>query len=271
MKKIISLGLFITSIGLSPLANAQVLASIGNTKITLKDFTKKYNKVLEQAVHPPTKGAYLEDLIRLEVGLKEALKNNLDKDPVVRDRYRQILYAAQVEKAIGDRVQKIKVTENDMKKYYNKSPELRTNHILIQVPENATKAQKKEAKDRAEKILKEVLASKKSFAELVALYSDDQSTKRNGGDIGWQSRLTIVPQYYEAAFKMKPGTINRSIVETKFGYHIIKLVDRNPYERANKRHLRQVIFDQKRADLFNAYFAKVKKKYKISINRKLLK
>jgi peptidyl-prolyl cis-trans isomerase C/peptidyl-prolyl cis-trans isomerase D len=252
-------------------AQANVLATVGNTKITLKEFNQKYNKVLESAIHPPTKAAYLEDLIRLEIGLQEAKKKKLQNDPIVRERYEQILYAALVEQAIGKQVEKIKITESDMKKYYAKTPELRTNHILIQIPPNATKAQKAEAKARAQKILKEVRSSKKSFAELVALYSDDQSTKRNGGDIGWQSRLTIVPQYYDAAFKLKTGQIVSSPVETKFGYHIIKLVDRNPYERANKRHLRQVIFDQKRGDIFNAFFGKLKKKYKISVNKKLLK
>lgn len=271
MKTIKALLIISALCGFVAQANANVLATIGNTKITLKEFNKKYSKILESAIHPPTKAAYLEDLIRLEVGLQEAKKKKIEKDPVVRDRYRQILYAALVERSIGSKVEKIKITESDMKKYYNKSPELRTSHILVQIPENANKAQKKEAKARAEKILKDVLSSKKSFAELVALYSDDQSTKRNGGDIGWQSRLTIVPQYYDAAFKMKKGTIRKNLVGTKFGYHIIRLVDRNPYKRANKRHLRQVIFDQKRGEIFNKYFSQLKKRYKISVNKKLLK
>lgn len=270
MKTIKALLIFASFSLLGSQANAQVLATVGNTKITLKEFNKKYSKILESAIHPPTKGAYLEDLIRLEVGLQEARKKKLQNDPLVKDRYNQILYAALVEQAIGKTVEKIKITESDMKKYYNRSPELRTSHILVQVPENATAAQKKEAKARAQKILKEVLASKKSFAELVALYSDDQSTKRNGGDIGWQSRLTIVPQYYDAAMKMKKGRVHNRVVATKFGFHIVKLVDKNPYQKANKRHLRQVIFDQKRNEIFNKYFSSLKKRYKISINKKLL-
>lgn len=251
--------------------SANTLATVGSTKITLKEFNSKYSKVLKEAVHPPTKEAYLEDMIRLEIGLQEARKNKMQDDPVVKDRYRQLLYAAMIEKAIGKRVEKIKITEKDLKRYYKGSPELRTSHILIQIPQGATAAQKAEAKERADKILKEVKSSKKSFSELVALYSDDQSTKRNGGDIGWQSRLTIVPQYYDAAMKMKKGTTSSRLVSTKFGYHIIRLVDRNPYERANKRHLRQVVFDQKRNEIFNEYFASLKKRYDIKVNKSLLK
>jgi len=263
---LISLGMAVSATSF-----ANVIATVGKAQITEKEFKTRYAKVLKEAVHPPTKEAYLEDMIRLEIGLQEAEKNNIKNDPVVKDRYRQLLYAAQIEKAIGKRVEKIKITEKDMKKHYRNSPELRTSHILIQIPPNATASQKKEARDRANKILKEVLTSKKSFAELVALYSDDQSTKRNGGDIGWQSRLTIVPEYYNAAYAMKSGTTRRSLVETKFGYHIIKLVDRNPYEKANKRHLRQVVFDEKRNEVFNDYFASLKKRYKIQINKGLLK
>ena len=263
---------FLSSSLLTSLVHAQgsVLATVGNTKITLEDFNRKFEKVVKEAIQPPTKEAYLEDLIRLELGLEEAKKNKIAEDPVVIDRYRQLLYAAMVDKAIGKEVSNIKVTEADMKRYYKKSPELRTNHILIQFPENPTAAQKQEARERAQKILAEVKSSKKSFSELVALYSDDQSTKRNGGDIGWQSSMTIVPQYYQAAMKMKPGQIS-NLVETKFGYHIIRLVDINPFERANKRHLRQVVFDEKRTEIFNAYFAKLKKNYKININKQLLK
>ena len=66
--------LFISTLGLS--SNAQnkdaVVAAVGNKTITVEDFNRKYNEIKNQTVNPPTKAQFLEDLIRYEVGLKEA-------------------------------------------------------------------------------------------------------------------------------------------------------------------------------------------------------
>ncbi|MFK8137372.1 MAG: peptidylprolyl isomerase [Bdellovibrionales bacterium] len=266
-----SLALYLLIIGFAFPGVAQVVATIGKKKITKKEFDRRYEETASKSLQgPPDKRLFLEDLIRLEIGLQEGRKVKIEKDPLVVQRYEQIRYAAYVEKVLGKQVENIKISENEMKKYYTQTPELRTQHILISIPNGATLKQREEARNRAREILKDVKASKKAFSELVALYTDDVATKRNGGDIGWQSRLTIVPQYYDAAKKLKKGQIS-NVVETKFGFHIIKLVDRNTYKKANKRHLRQVIFDKKRAQIFDRFFNGLKKKYKISINEKLLK
>jgi parvulin-like peptidyl-prolyl isomerase len=245
------------------------VAIIGNRVITLNEFNKKYNEIKNQTVNPPTKGQFLEDLIRYEVGLQEAEKRKLQNDPLVQDRMKQELYKALLEKDLGDRVQKISVSEKEMAAYYKTNPEIRTSHILIEVKPGATAEQRAEARKRATEILDEVKNSKRPFEELVKLYSDDNMSKQTGGDVGWGNRVTWVPSYYETALKMKVGEIS-PLVETQFGFHIVKVTGRRAFENANKRSIRAAVFDEKRREVFNDYFERLKKGYRIQSNPKLV-
>lgn len=247
-----------------------VLAQVGSQKITLEDFNKKYSEVLSSSVNPPTKQQFLEDLVRFELGVQEAEKRNLRNDPLVQERIRQEVYKGLLEKDLSARIQKITVSEAEMKSYYRRNPEIRTSHILVELKPGATKEQKAEALKRANEIYAEVRKSKRPFEELVKLYSDDPLSKQTGGDVGWQSRLTLVPSYYDTIYKMRVGEI-RGLIETQFGYHIVKVTGRRDYESANKRQIRAAVFDEKRRDAFNAYFDRLKKSYKIQVNESLIK
>ncbi len=247
-----------------------VVATIGLKKITLKEFNQRYNEVLGKTINPPTKELFLEDLIRYEVGVQEAEKRHLESDPQVKEMLRQDTYKGLLEKDLGEKVSKIKVTEEEMKSYYQKFPEIRTSHILIEFRLDATDDQKKEARKRAEEILKEVHSSKRNFEDLVSIYTDDVQTKRNGGDVGWQSNVTLVPPYYDAALAMKVGEV-RGLVTTQYGYHILKLTGRHGYADANKRQIQAAVFDQKRKVIFDEYFTKLKKSYSIKENKTVIK
>ena len=244
----------------------EVLATVGEKQITLKEFNERYDEVIRNTANPPTKELFLEDLVRYEMGVQEAYKKGIDKDPVVKERMRQEIYKGLVERELTKKINEIKVTEPDMKKFYEKSPEIRTSHILIEFKPDATDAQKKAAKDRAKEIYSEVQKSKRPFEELVALYSDDVLSKRTGGDVGWQTSVTLVPSYYEAAMKMKLNEV-RGLIETQYGFHIVKMTGRRSYDEANKRQIRAAVFDGKRKELFDQYFANLKKSYSIKINK----
>ena len=71
---------------------AEVLATVGNNKITVEEFNKKLDDVKRQSVNPPTQEQFLEDLIRYEVGVQEAEKAKLANDPLVKERFKQVLY-----------------------------------------------------------------------------------------------------------------------------------------------------------------------------------
>lgn len=245
--------------------NKGIAAQIGSHTITVDDFNKKFNEVKGQSLNPPTKQQFLEDMIRYEVGSQEAEKRHLEKDPIVQDRIKQEMYKALLEKDIGPRVQKIQVSDAEMADWYKKNPEIRTSHILIEFKPGSSAQQVADAKKRADEIYEEVKKSKRPFEELVRLYSDDPLSKQAGGDVGWQSRVTLVPSYYEAALAMKVGEV-KGLIETPFGFHIVKLTGRHSFEEANKRQIRAAVFDEKRKAIFNEYFDKLKKSYPIKSN-----
>lgn len=256
--------------GAASAADNETLFQVGNKKISVGEFNKRYEEVRSQTLNPPTKALFLEDLIRFEVGVQEAEKRKLQNDTLVQERIRQEMYKALLEKEIGKKVENIKVSDQEMQEWYKKNPEIRTSHILIEFKPDSTAEQKAAAKQRAEGIWTDVKKSKRPFEELVKLYSDDPLSKQTGGDIGWQSRVTLFPSYYDAAASMKVGEM-RGLVETPFGYHIMKVTGRRTYENANKRQLRAAVFDEKRRQIFNELFDKLKRQTSIKVNQGLIK
>jgi parvulin-like peptidyl-prolyl isomerase len=248
-----------------------ILATVGTKKITLDEFNKKYSEVLSQTLSgAPSKKVFLEDLIRYEMGLQEARKQGIEKDPQFQERVNQELYKSLLERELGKKVQESQVSEEEMKAWYKNNPQIRISSILIEVKPGATASQRAEARKRAEEILKEVRGSKRAFEELVRLYSDDTTTKALGGDIGWQSRITLNPTFYESALRLKLNQITTSLVETPFGFHILKLTGQRSFEEATQREIRMAVFDEKRKKHFDNYFNGIKKNYSVNVNDKLL-
>lgn len=252
-------------------AQAQVVFSVGPTKVTLEEFKKRLAEYKTSTFNPPTPEQLLEDWVRFEVGVQEAEKQKMQNDPAVKERYRQVLYNALLEKNLGQKIEKIPINEADMKDYYRRNPEIRMSHIFIEYPVKATPEQHEIARKRAYEVyesVKKELRNKRPFEELVKLYSDDLATKDNGGDMGFQSRVTV--PFYDHVVKLRTGEIVGPI-ESRQGFHIIKVTGRNSYEDADKRQIRAAVFDQKRAKIFTDYFDKLKKQYSIKVNRDAVK
>jgi peptidyl-prolyl cis-trans isomerase C len=138
------------------------------------------------------------------------------------------------------------VSEADLKEYYaqNKQslgvPEqVRARHILFQVDPAASQDQKNKARERAQAVLKRVQAGE-DFAKLAAAHSDDAGSKAKGGDLGYFSPGRMVPDFEDVAFYTNPGETS-DIVETKFGYHIIKVEDRIEARERSFEEMKDVI------------------------------
>ncbi|MDX9731617.1 MAG: peptidylprolyl isomerase [Bdellovibrionales bacterium] len=260
--------LFIASVGMAQAGD--IVAVVGTKQISVKELNEKYDEVVRQTINPPTKEVFLEDLIRYEMGVQEAYKRNLQEDPIVKERIRQEIYKGLVERELGKKVSEIKVTNKEMQAYYRTNPEIRTSHILIEFRPDATADQKKAARDRANEILAEVRKGRRPFAEYVGLYTDDVLSKTTGGDVGWQTALTLVPSYYSTALAMKNNEV-RGLIETQYGFHIIQKTGQRSYAEANKRTIRAAVFEQKRRQLFDAYFAQLKRRYPVKVNKDKIK
>ena len=82
-------------------ASAQILATVGGAKITSEEFKTKLEDIHKQATNPPTPEVLLEDLVRYEIGAQEADKLKLQNEPQVKERMKQVLYNALLEKQLG--------------------------------------------------------------------------------------------------------------------------------------------------------------------------
>ena len=125
-------------------------------------------------------------------------------------------------------IDEVTFDENELDKYHRRHLEqfeilekIKASHILIKVDEGTDEAVREEKKAFAEKLLEEVKAGK-DFAELARVNSDDAASAVKGGNLGYFTRGSMVKPFEQAAFNMKPGDISE-VVETTFGYHIIKV------------------------------------------------
>ncbi len=128
-------------------------------------------------------------------------------------------------------IPKMQATEEEAKKFYDENAskfqnneQRHASHILINVPATASADAKAEAKKKAEQVLAEVKKNPAKFAELAKKYSQDPGSAEKGGDLGSFGRGAMVKPFEDAVFSMKPGEVS-NLVQSDFGYHIIKLID----------------------------------------------
>lgn len=135
----------------------------------------------------------------------------------------------------------VSVSEDELRKYYDEnaarysSPEeRRASHILIKADKSAPEAERAKAKAKAESLLDEARKSPEAFAALAKKNSDDPGSAANGGDLDWFGRGAMVKPFEDTAFSLKPGEVS-GVVESDFGYHIIRVTgarggDKKSYE-----------------------------------------
>lgn len=125
----------------------------------------------------------------------------------------------------------INLNEADVKSYYDQNAtrlsgkeERRASHILINAPKDMAAADRQKSKDRAAALLAQVRKSPETFADLAKKNSQDTGSAPNGGDLDFFARGAMVKPFEDAAFSLNKGDIS-DVVESDFGYHIIKLTD----------------------------------------------
>ncbi|NOZ79958.1 MAG: peptidylprolyl isomerase [Acidobacteria bacterium] len=184
----------------------------------------------------------MQQLVK-RAGSRQKLDSMLAASGMTFDRYRQAMLDSNVvQQFVRTKIApKAKVTEADAKAFYDKNPQffkhpaqVHARHILFTVKPNATPAEKKAAKAKAIAARQRALKGE-DFAKLAKELSQGPSAK-NGGDLGYFSKSQMVKPFADAAFALKPGEIS-DVVETRFGYHVIKVEDRRP---AGKRPFSEV-------------------------------
>ncbi len=246
------------------------LAKVGTVKITQADLERDIKNLPEFAQKifegPGGKEKFLDEMIKKELLFQEALKRGLDKDPEYLRKLEEFKKLTLIGQLLEKEIEaKAKVTEQDVKDYYEKHKDelaavtqIRASHILVKTEGEAKK-------------LLERLKKGEDFAAIAKKYSIDTGSAKNGGDLGYFSSGQMVPEFEAAAAKLKAGEVSSEPVKTKFGYHIIKVTDRKKGQPVEFEKIKNVLFQrisaERQKEFFDSYIENLKKTYKVEINK----
>lgn len=192
--------------------------------------------------------------------------------------FKEVLITDYKRNEVTEKYLKEKVTEDDLKKYYDEhiSDELSVKHILIapEVKSGATTDEKKAAEEAAlekAKKLIEQLNNGADFNTLAKENSADEATKNNGGIINNVVKEGYVTEFYEAAHALENGKYTSEPVKTEYGYHIIYKVSHTAKQSFEdiKSTLYDKVVDKKLAadkNLEYKIWAEIREKYNLTIN-----
>jgi peptidyl-prolyl cis-trans isomerase C len=252
--------------------DSPVIAHVDKGVITEKDYIKEVSRIPEwardQFAGVEGKDKFLDELIKRELIYQHAVKMRLTNDQEYLDTIRQFEKVTLVQMVLKKEVeQKAVVDESEVKAFFEENAdkftigtEIKASHILVETEE--------EVRDIHAKLEKGT-----SFASLAKQYSKDKGSADKGGDLGYFGRGKMVPEFERAAASLKPGEVSEP-VRTRFGFHLIKLVDIKKGTPANYEQSRESIHKQlvteKRKKLFDAFVEKLKGQTEVSKDKALL-
>ena|SRR5690625_1325868 len=185
-------------------------------EVTDEQVKKELDKIKEQV------GEDFDSVLEMQGLTEDALKKDIRKS---------LLQEAAI-------VDGIEISEDEIKQYYDRmKTEVEASHILVEDEETA-----KEVKGKLDK--------GEDFAKLAKEYSTDESNAEKGGELGFFTVGTMVPEFEEKAFSMDVGEVSEP-VQSDFGYHIIKVTDKKESEEEigtleeEKDEIRRTIMERK--------------------------
>lgn len=206
-----------------------ILGQIGEDRITLEEFEDSYSKHnggITVDATPEALEIFLDLFVKFRLKLKEAYSRGLLQDSSVQSE----LEGYRLSVATSYMIEK-ELVEPEIKEMYNrKKDEIRASHILIRLKPDASPADTLEAYNKAMKVIS--LVPQYSFDTLAVTYSEDQSASFNRGDLGVFTLGRMVAEFEDACYSMKVGEYTHYPVRTPFGYHVIKVTDRQPNKGA---------------------------------------
>jgi peptidyl-prolyl cis-trans isomerase C len=245
----------------------RVLENLINNELLFQETERKGIKVEEQAVNEqlakikkrfPSEVAYKSTISKMnlsEADVKTQIEKGLSIQQLVKQEFSQ----------------KVNVTDKETKTYYEghqdmfKRPEeIRASHILIKVDSKANESQKEASYKKISEVQAKIQQGG-DFATLAKEFSQGPSNVK-GGDLGFFGRGRMVKPFEKAAFALAPGEVS-GIVETQFGYHLIKVFEKNPETiseySAVKDRLKQSLEQQEVQKRMEVYVEGLKNKGKI--------
>src|SRR5208283_333139 len=262
-------------------ADDAVLARIGERTITVSDLNRiiSYQDEEQQKMYeaePRKKEELLTNIVEAIVVARIAKEQGFDKLPATKEQLDMLLadfLASKYEKK--EIAYKVTVTEDEVKHYYETHPVefstegvVKVSHIFFSIDITAGEKGVQMARDKAEDALRRIRAGE-DFSKVASEVSEDQRTKGKGGNLGYLRKNRMGPEFDNVAFSLKQGETS-GIVRTQFGFHIIKVDERNErfvesYEKARDK-IREKLLLNARTALIKAFVDKAMKEAGVEIN-----
>ncbi len=207
-----------------------IVARIGQDPLTLGEYERIYVKSNGSRDSGATasmqdREKFLDLVVKYKLKLKDAYAQGLDKRPEVVGEIAQYK-GSLAQSFLTDR----EVVKPGIQRLYKRRmEELRTAHILLPFPANASSADSLAAYRKAREVIDSLKAGQ-DFGTLAAKLSADPSAAENKGDLYYATGGDFVTPFEDAAYTLKPGEVYPEPVRTRFGLHIIKMLDRKPGE-----------------------------------------
>jgi len=250
-----------------PEIKKEVLENLINRELLYRESQRKAIKVDEAAINEqvttlkrrfPDEDEFKTALIKAnlsEAGLKARIKRGVAIQQFI-DTY--------IAKKATVSDQEIKALYESRPGFFKQPEQVRASHILIKVDPKADESQRAVARKKIEKI-RQKLQQGEDFAALAKEFSQGPSSVK-GGDLGYFGRGQMVKPFEKAAFGLTPGDVS-GIVETRFGYHLIKVIERRPettiaFEDIKNRLGRYLMQEKVRREV-SLYVQKLKEKVKV--------
>lgn len=194
------------------------------------------------------------EAVKKQFATETDFRNELARRNLTEERFRarleqNLAVQAYIEKQY---VPKAQVPESDLEKYYKSRTDVftqplqvRVSHILVQSDEKWPTAKKQEARKKAEQLLKN-LKKGKDFAA-IAREQSDGPTRTSGGDLGYIRKGQLDAAFENTVFGMKPGELS-DVIETPYGFHLFRMIDRQPETILKYADVRERILHVLRAE-----------------------
>ena len=206
---------------------------------------------------PEASKSLIEQLVLEELLVQQADKQKLAETPEIKQQLamvqRSLLASSVIRRMLSDNAP----SEDAIKKEYEtataamKGKEYKASHILV------------DSEDKAKEIIAE-LKKGGNFAELAKAKSSD-SSKDNGGDLGWFTPSMMVPPFAQAVAKMEKGKYSEQPVQTSFGWHVIQLEDIRDATPPSMDELKPQITQMLQSRMVNDYLEKLKAEAKVEV------
>ena len=230
--------------------DSDTLATLGGESLALDAFTSSNPAVRFADKDHDYIDSKVDDFVKKALFTKVALERGVDNDSDIQSKKmkaerRQMLQYV-YDRAILDAV----VSDELLREIYDRSgTELKARHILVQY-QGGPRSTSDRSKTDALAIMGQInnrLSKGENFEDLAKEFTEDPSGKASGGDLGWFTWGKMVGPFQEAAFALEPGEVS-NVVETTFGYHIIKVEARRDLERGSFEDEKSTLKNQARKD-----------------------